>query len=407
MLKNLSKDQKTMLVVLTLINCLNYVDRQLIFPLFGHIKEEFQISDFKLGLLATWFLLIHSLVTIPLGIWADRVSRRFVIGLSVLVWSLASFASGLAQSFKQLLHIRAVVGIGEAGYAPAATAMISDSFPNSLRGRAQSFFNVGMFVGGTLGTFAGAIIVTYFADWRWAFFIVSPIGLLLAFAAFRLKEVKIVHDEPKIHPMTVLRNPAFLWILFSGTLITFAGGAYMSWGIEFFRRSKEFGLSLQAASATLGLIVALAGVVGVYLGGYYADKMHGKRPDGRSLVLTGFLFFSAPLIFLSLFVLQYKVIFFILFFLGIMCFCAYHGPITAIIHDITPKQYRASAYAVYVFVIHLLGDTLSPAIIGRASDEWGLRLALQGATVILFLGAISFYPVARLIKTGKVPVHLD
>src|SRR6185369_14928612 len=112
MFKNLTRQQKQILLVLTFINLINYVDRQVVFPLFHNIKMEFGVSDFQLGLLGTLFMLVHSLASLPLGILADKFSRKKIIAGGVIFWSVASFAGGLSQSFKTLLGIRSVVGIG-------------------------------------------------------------------------------------------------------------------------------------------------------------------------------------------------------------------------------------------------------------------------------------------------------
>src|SRR5689334_960051 len=114
MFKELSREQKIMLVVLAMINLFNYVDRQVVFPLFHLIKADFRVSDFELGLLGTSFTLVHSIASLPLGMLADKYPRKVIIAGGVLFWSIASFASGLAGNFKTLLGIRSVVGIGEA-----------------------------------------------------------------------------------------------------------------------------------------------------------------------------------------------------------------------------------------------------------------------------------------------------
>src|SRR3989344_3434248 len=183
----LTKEQKTILIVLTLINFFNYVDRQLIFPLFDSIKQEFGVSDFQLGLLGTLFMLVHSLASVPLGMLADRYSRKTVIAIGVGFWSAVTFFSGLVTSFRQLVFLRSLVGIGEASYAPAATAIISDTFPAGFRARAQGIYNIGMFTGGTLGAMLAGTLIFYFHSWRAVFFIVAVPGLVLAYAATRVE----------------------------------------------------------------------------------------------------------------------------------------------------------------------------------------------------------------------------
>ena len=198
MFKNMTRNQKVMLWVLTLINLLNYLDRQVIFPLFGHLKVEFGLTDFHLGILGTMFLLVQSLATFPLGILADKVSRKLIIGVGVAVWSAATFASGLAGSFKGLLGIRSVVGVGEASYGPAAVSMITDNFPEESTSQVQGIFSIGMLVGGTLGAIIGGLVAFYFNDWRIAFFIVSIPGFILACSVLFFKDKRGVHDEPKV-----------------------------------------------------------------------------------------------------------------------------------------------------------------------------------------------------------------
>src|SRR3989304_3386576 len=159
--------QAQVLVILALVNFVNYIDRQIIFPLFSLIKADFALSDFQLGLLGTVFSIVHALGTLPLGWLADRTSRVKVISYGVLFWSGATFLSGLAGSFRLLLAARALVGVGEAAHPPAAApprgggvdppaprpaaATWSDSFPEEVRARVQGVFNLGMFVGGALG----------------------------------------------------------------------------------------------------------------------------------------------------------------------------------------------------------------------------------------------------------------
>src|SRR5258708_4774272 len=260
MLKKITSNQKFMLWVLAVINFFNYIDREVIFPLFHNLKLEFHVTDTQLGLLGTAFMLVHSLASVPLGIVADKYSRKILIAGGVAFWSVASFASGLAGSFKALLGIRSLVGIGEASYAPAATAMISDNFPVEARAQAQSYFNVGMFVGGTMGAMIGGIIA-YHYNWRYAFFLVSIPGFVLAFLSGKLLDRKKSHQETKISFVELFINPTFIWILISGTLATFAVGAYISWGVEFIRRYTSY--NLDQPSIILGSTLMVAGVLGV------------------------------------------------------------------------------------------------------------------------------------------------
>jgi MFS family permease len=400
MFKNMTRNQRVMLWTLTLINLLNYLDRQVIFPLFAHIKLEFGLTDFHLGILGTAFLLVQSLATFPMGILADRFSRKVLIAGSVALWSAATFASGLAGSFKGLLGIRSFVGIGEAGYAPAAVSMITDNFPPETNAQIQGIFSIGMLVGGTLGAIIGGLIAFYFNNWRLAFFIVSVPGFILALLALRMKDTRVEHNEPKVSLWTLLKNQAFIWIIISGTLISFAVGAFITWGVEFITRYQNY--NVKDASLILGVGMMIASVVGVVAGSKLADYLHIKYNWGRSMVVAVSLIISAPLMYFGL-ADTTKGMFLFFFFTGAIFLSVYLGPVTAVLHDVVPKQFRASAFAMYVLFIHLVGESFAPAIVGSISDAHGLRAGLEFATLFVLLAGIAFLPVAYIIKRDHKP----
>jgi MFS transporter, Spinster family, sphingosine-1-phosphate transporter len=401
----LSSQQRMMLFTLMAINFFNYLDRQVVFPMFGYIKEEFQLSDLELGLLGTAFLLTHSLASLPLGFLADRYSRKAIISLSVFVWSFASFFSGLARTFHQLLFARSVVGLGEAGYAPAASAMITDNFAQDFRGQAQGIFNIGMLLGGTLGAMLGGLIAHYLS-WRLAFFIVSVPGLFLAYLVTRLDDRRPEHDDAsQVSTWVLFRNPAYLWMIMSGILTSFAAGGLIAWGVEFLSRYK--GYNIRDASLFLGSIYLVAGVSGVIVGSWLADRLHRSTRLGRSLLISISLVVSFPFVYLGLQDIGQGHLFLVLFFVGIFLTSFYHGPQIVVMHDIVPKRLRASSVAIYFLIVHLLGDTTAPAVVGMISDEYDLKSGLELATSGILLAGLSYLPVCYLIAKERVTVHED
>jgi MFS family permease len=391
MWKKLSPDQKQILIILALMNFINYLDRQVIFPLFGAIKAE--------------FLLVHSLFSLPLGLLADKYSRKYIIAAGVFFWSFATFFGGLAKSFHQLLVARGFVGLGEASYSPAATAMITDNFDQSVRGRAQGLFNVGMFFGGTIGGMIGGLLFAYYQTWRIAFVLVSIPGIILAFFALKIKDRRVEHTEPKVSPLSLFKNLGFLWMLTGGVLISFAAGGLAAWCVEFVVRFK--GYSLRDASIFLGLNLMVAGVLGVLVGSYLADYFQKKYRSGRNLVVAISMLVGAPLFYLGLQDMSITWLPFVFFFLGLFFTSFYHGPAIVVLHDIVPKQLRASSVALYFLICHLLGDAAAPAILGRISDMYNLKLGMEIAVFAIFLGGLSYLPVAYLIVRGKLAVHKD
>ncbi len=398
MLKNLTRDQKYLLLILTLVNFLNYVDRQVVFPLFHHIKLEFGISDFQLGLLGTAFMLSHSLLSLPLGVIADKYSRKWLITFGLMFWSVVTFASGLVQSFRALLLTRALVGVGEASYAPAATAMISEQLPQDVRARAQGLFNAGMLIGGTLGAIIGGIIAYYFANWRLAFFLVAIPGLVLVWFSTRLKDSQVVLRQGAIPWAVLWKNQAYIWIIISGILVTFATGAYITWGVEFVSRYRQF--NLRDTSIILGLTFMVAGVLGIFLGSYFADRLHRTIAWGRSFVVAVSLMVAAPIMYWGIHITspQGGWLLMSLFFVGVMLMSFYFGPVTAVIHDVLPERLHATAFAAYLLIVHLLGDTAAPAVIGRISDRTDLRAALEWSTLFVFLSGLTFLMVCYYVE---------
>src|SRR3954447_4950130 len=156
-----TRQQWKVLAILALVNFVNYVDRQILFPLFPFIRRDFGLTFFQLGSLVTAFTIVLALATVPLGMLADRTSRKAVISGGVIFWSLATFVSGMATSFRFLLSARALVGVGKAAYTPAGTAIISATFPKRVRARVQAVFDTGMFIGGAVGIALGGIVAGF------------------------------------------------------------------------------------------------------------------------------------------------------------------------------------------------------------------------------------------------------
>jgi predicted MFS family arabinose efflux permease len=394
--------QWNVLVLLTLINLLNYFDRLIVIPMFPFLRDEFGVSDFRLGLLASVFIFVNSLAVLPFGFWSDRGSRRKIMAFGVLFWSLSTWLSGLATSFRGLLAARALVGVGEGAYAPAGTAIISEAFPPEYRARVQSVFNLGMLVGGVMGLAAGGVL-SQWIGWRWAFFLVGLPGFVLAILVFRMR-LQIAPAVGKAPPIwTLLKIPAYPVILLGGMFVVFSGAAFVTWGPEFGMRYHD--LTVEQASAWMGLVVLGGSISGVLLGGAIADRLQARWSWGRALTIAVSLLAGTPFLYEAITVDSLAAFFACLFFASFLLTC-YHGPATAVIHDLTPEQEHGFAFALYLFVIHLFGDTMAPALVGRVSDISELRRGLLFGVVADFIGAMCFFVVAWMIyrSTLRKPV---
>jgi len=228
------------LLVMVGINFLNYMDRYVGAAASPLIQKEFGLSDTQVGFLGSAFLLVYAVSALPFGFWADRGVRKNVIAAGVAIWSIATLFTGFARNFVQLFLSRAVLGIGEAGYYPAGTSLLSDYFPKEQRGRTMSIWGAGSTFGIAVG-FAGGGYVAEKFGWRSAFFFAAVPGILFALFAFGMREplrgsventgtaVKKVYEASIRNFLQLLRIPTLRATIFSQTLLFFVLASNAFW----------------------------------------------------------------------------------------------------------------------------------------------------------------------------------
>ena len=175
------------LALLTLINFFNYADRNVVFAVFEPLKRDLQLSDQQLGWIGSAYIIVLSLAALPLGVLGDLRTRRGVIAWGVGLWSLFTSLGGAVRGFWQLFVCRAMVGVGEAGYAPASQALIAEYFKEKRRALAIGIYSVGMALGGVIGIWLGGLLAEAYG-WRLAFLWLGIPGFVLAVLASRLRE---------------------------------------------------------------------------------------------------------------------------------------------------------------------------------------------------------------------------
>jgi MFS transporter, Spinster family, sphingosine-1-phosphate transporter len=392
-LSDFSGRQWRVLLVLMLVNFVNYVDRQIVFALFPFLRHDFGLTRLQLGALATAFTVVLSLASFPLGMLADRISRRAVISAGILFWSGATFFSGLARSFGALLFARGMVGVGEAAYTPAGAAVISASFPAGVRARVQGAFDVGMFIGGATGISLGGYVAAKFG-WRVAFFMVGIPGVLLGLAALKLPESVVRVAKESMALRELLQVPAFLALLVSGFFCSFAGYSYVVWGPDLVQ-SKGF--SAAEASMALGVTIVLGGMLGIGTGAYLSDWLAKLRDWGRAAVVPVGFVLGAPAIYFALHASE-KIHFLLFFGLGAFFLSWYHGPLTATIHDLVPPRGHATALGFYYLFVNLFSMAIAPVVIGRLADRHDLLYALHVPIIAQLVGAAFFVVVIQCIR---------
>jgi len=389
----LSAYQYRLLAVLALINFVNFAARQVFVPLIPLLRAPLGATDDQLGSLQTVLLVVLAIASVPFGLLADRVSRKFIIALGIVFWSIATFVGGLAIGFAFLLVTRAFVGLGEAAYAPAAQSMISGSFPNERRAMAQAVFASGMLLGGASGQVVGGLIGPRYG-WQQALFVVAFAGLLPAVALSGTEEPPRGPRSEVVPVQRLLAVPAFLAMLAAGTCITFASVSLLTWGIDFAVSYKDF--SVREAAVSLAGIFLISAVLGVLTGGAIADRLQRRYTYGRLIAIGFALLLATPSVLLALLSDDKHVVLAGLFVAGFFM-SWYHGPVTAVIHDLMPRRAHATSIGIYMFVTQLLGG-LGPKIVGKISDQHDLQLGLEIAVAVLVCGALLMLLVIHFVK---------
>jgi len=386
-------EQARLLAVLALINFVNFADRQVLNPLVPLLRQHFNVTDTQLGSLQWVLLVILALASIPSGYLADRFNEPKIIATGVLFWSAAAIASGLAPTFAFLFVARGLVGIGEAAYAPAAQSLISDSFSRDNRALAQSIFAAGMILGGVSGLALGGIMGERHG-WQHAFIIVGLLGVLPGLTAFTLKQPQRQPRSEVVPVMQLLRVPAFVAMIAAGICITFSSVSFVTWGIDYAKTYKDF--STKEASLSLAVIALFSSVGGAIAAGFLADRLQKKLVYGRVLVIAIAFLAAAPFLLVAIQAEEKWMV--LAGFLGAMFFMSwYHGPTTAVLHDLTPQRAHATAIGVYMFSTQLLG-ALGPLLIGKVSDMSDLQIGLQAATAVMVFGALLLLLVIYFIR---------
>lgn len=406
------------LALLFVANLLNFYDRTLPAVLAEPIRIAWGLSDVHIGLVGAAFTLAYALAGLPLGRLADTRSRKWIIAIGLVVWSLLTGINGLVGGFVSLLIVRIGIGLGEAAFAPAANALVADLYPSNRRGRATGVLMLGLPLGMMLAFFTTGAIAEYFGTWRAPFFIAMVPGLIVAALFMLIREPKRGATDPNTappariaHPIrTLLSIPTFWLIIASGVTFTFAGYATTTFMVPNLQR--YFGLSLTEAALSVGVIVGVTGLFALPLSGLVADKIHGRFGRGRLLFGAGCLAISALLTWFALSQPAEQVNLFIgLFAAGWFFQYVYFTTTYPAIQDVVPPQLRATAIAVFFAMFYILGAAFGPLIVGLLSDHVaGAAMREAGATEMsetfraIGLHASLFVVPAMLLVTALLIV---
>lgn len=409
--------------VLLLIYVVNFVDRQVVNILAEPIKRDLGLLDWQVGAMSGLaFALFYTILGLPIARLAERGHRPYIIAVALALWSGFTALCGVAQNFAQLLLARVGVGVGEAGCTPPAHSLITDYVPKEQRASALAFYSMGTPIGGLVGMGLGGVIADLHG-WRMAFVVCGLPGIVLAaLVALTLVEPRIravaadlkaraqaLRDaKPFADALTTLRGKRTFWLIaFAAAIKAFIGYGHAPFAASFFYRVHTQEIGALAASfglqsggflgLALGLMAGIGGAIGAFTGGVVADKFGGRDyrayvsvPAIASLVII-------PLYFLAL--LSSSAVFALgVLFFGSVLGTLWYGPVYATAQTIVPPHMRATASAVMLFVINLVGLGLGPLAVGALSDTLAIGFGLGEAEGVRWAMLIS--ALAGLVAAG-------
>jgi MFS family permease len=405
------------LALLLSINLFNYIDRQVLAAVEPEMQKELfpdsvqkdasaeakATAEFWMGWLPSAFLVLY-MVTAPLiGLLASRVSRWFLIGLGVIVWSIASGASGwdwrigLGGAFWLVLLTRCFVGVGEGVYGPVAPAILSDLFSVKTRGQVLAWFYVAIPVGGALGFVLGEWMVgTAEAPgwgWRWAFFVVVPPGLLLGLLCFLMRDPHVGGADPSAKTvrkvqfsdyLVLLRTPSWVLNTVGMTGMTFALGGLAFWMAAYLEWREAPPLLGVGPKTVFGAITVLAGLLGTLSGGWAGDALRTRFSGSYFLVSGVVMLLGFPMILLFLWTTFPAAWLFV--FLAVFCLFFNTGPTNTILANVVHPALRSTGFAFNILIIHLFGDILSPPLMGFVNGWYDRNVSFMVVSVAFLVG---------------------
>jgi MFS family permease len=415
-----------LLIILVALHILSFLDRFIILLIVDPIRQQFGVSDFQIGMLhGAAFGLFYATFAIPLGWLTDRVQRRWLICAGVFIWSLATMASGLAQTFSQLFVARLFVGAGEAALVPAAYSMLSDAFPQQRLASAFAIFAAAAPVGAASALAIGGLLIEavtgssmelpafgIIRDWQIAFFILGALGIVMAFAIFLSPEPgrrKLASDSSNMGPSyaAFLKSrwrffvPAFLAAGFSAML----GNGLFAWLPTHIVR--EFSWTPAEIGVAIGLITATCGAIGGVVSGAVVDRWYAAgRLDAHVRYYAFALIGVGIFVFMAFSVNSAMMCLF--FYALVSLLQQFYGVVGAAVQLVTPSAFRGRTAAIYLFTYNVMGIGLGPMLVAGMAGLVIGEGASVGAGVILLamlctplcsgLFLVSGRAMARLLK---------
>ncbi len=425
--------------LLMLVYTLNFLDRQIVNILAEDIKKDLHLADWQLGMMTGLaFALFYTVLGLPIARLAERSNRPRIIAGSILVWSGFTVLCGMAGNFWQLVLARIGVGIGEAGCTPAAHSLITDYTPREKRASAIAFYSIGTPLGSLIGLAMGGMIADAYG-WRAAFLVAGAPGVIIGLVCFftlietrgklvaQVAARKANQIDFKIALKVLVSKKTFWLIAFAAAIKAFIGYGHAPFTASFFFRNHAdqigelaasinalTGLSLGPAGTVgigLSAVSGIAGIFGVWLGGFIADRLGAK--DLRAYVIVPAI---ASIVVIPIYIAAVTIhdarVAFLLLALPAILGSLWYGPVYATAQSIVEPRMRATTAAVLLFIINLVGLGLGPLFVGILSDIFagplgmgeaeGLRWALVWSMAFNLVAFTLFWLARKTIREEMV-----
>lgn len=406
------------LAVLLLVHMLAHVDRNMLLGFSPQVIADLSLSDSQFGFLvgAVWVLSV-SVVAVFMGAMADRYSRPKVMGLGILIWSVCTAASGLAQNFEQMATARFLVASGEAALVPAALSLLIELFPERHRGTASGVFFMGIPLGiGLSFLIAGSAGVSL--GWRGIFYVLGVIGIVIALPLLLIKDERGVAAVQQrsisvwAHLRLVLANlrgdPAVVYAILGFVLVhmVFAGMSFTQLWLV-----RERGLDAANIARTIGGLQIVAGTLGALVGGVLSDRLARRLPGGYAGFMVLLIALCGPLMIGYRFAPTGSALFYVGMCAGFFLPLAIYGPANALIQGRTPAHMRSTVTGFAVLLINVFAIAVGNMAIGIVSDRMtaaGSHSALGSALLVTDLLTISsgfLFALAARGRGGSIAVQ--
>ncbi|WP_105102898.1 MFS transporter [Microbulbifer pacificus] len=384
----------------------DYMSRQVLNAVFPLLKNEWHLSDAQLGSLSGIVALMVGLLTVPLSMLADRWGRVKSLTLMALLWSVATLACGLSESFEQMFAARFFVGIGEAAYGSVGIALVLSVFPPSLRATLTGAFMAGGMLGSVMGMALGGVLAEHLG-WRWAFAGMAIFGIILALiypALIREKKVMaqtqvLRKQRPSLRG--VINNKSVLCAYMGSGLQLFVAASMMAWIPSFMNRSYHMAADKAGIAAAVFVLISGAGMV---ICGMLSDRLCRQQPE-RKIVLAIIYCVLCCVLLCTGFRMTPGVPQLVLIGLGMFLVAGTTGPSGAMVANLTHAAIHGTAFATLTLVNNLLGLAPGPFVTGILADRVELAQALALVPLVSLAAAFVFYNAKRHYQRDIAGVH--